>query len=94
MPILGKFTKQSSEILAYDIDFTDWASERPELSLGTPTATTDDPALVVVSCTRTGSLVTVTLSGGVNGAEYKVTVQQPAAPLLKEADFKVKIKDV
>lgn len=92
--ILGKFQKQSAEILDYDIDFTDWFSNR-----------VDTPSSIVVTVpngitqvgggTITGNVVKVILSGGTNGTKYEITVRlTTTAGLVKEADFTVTIKDV
>lgn len=94
--IIGKFTKQSAEVLDYDIDFSPWFSKR-SLTPDVLTVTVDDPALNIVASSRTGALVKIILSGGVNGTRYKVTVKltSTSAPsLLKEEDFYVTIKDL
>ena len=91
--VRGKFNKQPAEILDYDVDFTDWFTNR-----------TDSPAshivvaetgITVVSGTRTGNVVKVILSGGTDNASYKITVRlTTTAGLVKEADFTVKVKEV
>lgn len=91
--ILGRFTKQPAEILDYDVDFTEWFSNR-----------TDSPAsfvvvaetgITVVSSVRTGNVVKIILSGGTGGTKYKITVRLATiSGLLKEADFTVTVKEV
>lgn len=91
--ILGRFTKQSQEILDYDVDFTDWFEGRTS-SPSTFTVSYDD-GITVVSSARTGNVVKVVLSGGTNGEKYKITVRLTTTDnLVKEADFIVRIKDV
>lgn len=91
--LLGKFTKQSSETLDYDIDFSDWFSNRSDA----PTSFTAvaETGITIAFSTRSGNAVKVALSGGVDGATYKVTVAMTTtASLVKEADFTVRIKDI
>ncbi len=93
--ILGKFEKQSTEVLDYDVDFTKWFAKR---SL-TPNvlAVVADAGIDVVASSRTGAVVKIILGGGTPGAKYKITVRLTSAstpPLLREADFTVTIKDI
>ena len=91
--ILGKFSKQSSEVLDYDVDFTDWFSNRTD----TPASftATAETGIAVVSSARSGNVVKTILSGGTNGTKYKVTIRMTtSANLVKEADFTVTVKDV
>jgi hypothetical protein len=93
--ILGKFEKQSGEILDYDVDFTKWFAARGL----TPDILTvvAEAGITVVASSRTGAVVKIVLSGGTSGTQYKVTVTltSTSAPSLKrEADFMVKVKDI
>lgn len=89
---LGRFTQQSAEVLDYDVDFTEWFSNRTDAP-ATFVVTAD--AGVTVSGSRGGNVVRVTISGGTNGQRYKVTVRlTTTAGFVKEADFQVRIKDV
>lgn len=91
--ILGRFSKQSAEVLDYDVDFTDWFSNRTD----TPASftTTAETGITVVASSRSGNVVKTVLSGGTNGTKYKVTVRlTTSASLVKEADFTVTVKDV
>lgn len=92
--VLGRFKKQSAEVLDYDVDFTDWIAERSE----TPDSqqVVADVGITVVAVSRTGNVVKVVLSGGTNGTRYKITVRLTTTPsaLVKEADFYVTIKDI
>lgn len=91
--ILGRFSKQTAEILDYDVDYTDWFVDRGD----TPSThtTTADAGITVVSSVRTGKVIKVILSGGMNGETYKTTLRlTTSSGVVKEADFTVKIKDV
>ena len=91
--ILGKFQKQPAEILDYDVDYTEWFSNR----LDTPASfvLTNDPGITVVGSSRNGNVVKAILSGGLAGEKYKITVRlTTTAGLVKEADFTVTVKEV
>ena len=91
--ILGKFQKQSAEVLDYDIDFTEWFSNRED----TPVSFTAEAeaGITIVASTLVGNIVKVVLSEGVDGERYKITVLlTTSADLVKEADFTVTIKDI
>lgn len=91
--ILGKFVKQPAEILDYDVDFSDWFSNRVD----TPSAfsVTADTGITVVGSSRSGNIVKIILSGGASGTKYKVTVRLTTTnSLVKEADFVVAVKEV
>lgn len=91
--ILGKFSKQPAEVLDYDVDFTDWFSNRTD----TPASfvVVVEPGITVFSSSRTGNIVKVVLSGGTSGGKYKVTVRLTTVlGLVKEADFQVTVKEI
>lgn len=93
--ILGKFEKQSAEVLDYDVDFTKWFAARGL----TPDILTvvAEAGITIVASSRTGAVVKIVLSGGTSGRQYKITVTltSTSAPALKrEADFVVKVKDI
>lgn len=92
--ILGKFTKQPAEILDYDVDFTDWFSNRTDAPVSFVVVA--ETGITVLSSTRVGNVVKVILSGGTNGTKYKITVRVTTTPgsLVKEADFTVTVKEV
>lgn len=93
--ILGKFEKQSAEVLDYDVDFTKWFAAR---SLTPDILTvTAEAGITVVASSRTDAVVKIILSGGTSGTQYKITVTltSTSVPALKrEADFVVKVKDI
>lgn len=91
--LLGKFIKQPGETLDYDVDFSQWFSNRTD----SPQSHTvvAEAGITVVSSAMIGPVAKVVLSGGTHDATYKVTVRlTTTAGLLKEADFQVKIKEV
>ena len=91
--ILGRFVKQPDEVLDYDVDYTDWFTNRTDAA-STFTAVAE-PGIVVDSSARTGNVVKVVLSGGTANAQYKVTVKLTTSTgIVKEADFIVKVKAV
>lgn len=92
MSVLGKFTKQPAEVLDYDVDFSDWLSNRTDLpqtfSVTVPTG------IILDSSVRLGNVVKVVLSGGTSGQKYRITVRLSTdTGLLKEADFDVAVKE-
>lgn len=92
---LGKFEKQPQEQLTYEVDYSDWFANRSDA----PSSFTVSAAsgLTVVDSTRVGKSIYVTVSGGVDGASYGVSVllTTDSVPLnIKEANFTVKVKDV
>lgn len=91
--ILGRFTKQPAEILDYDVDFSDWFTNRLD-TLASFTVTAD-AGITVVGSTRSGNVVKVILSGGTSGTKYKIQIQlTTSAGMVKEADFVVAVKEV
>lgn len=91
--ILGKFYKQPTEVLDYDVDYTDWFSNRAD----TPASfvVVAEAGITVVGSSRVGNVVKVILSGGTDGVKYKITVRlTTSASLVKEADFTVTVKEV
>jgi hypothetical protein len=91
--ILGKFQKQPSEILDYDVDYTDWFSNRVD----TPASFTTvlETGITLAGSSRTGNVVKLILSGGTAGTKYKATVRlTTTAGLVKEADFTVTVKEI
>ena len=93
--IIGRFEKQSTETLDYYVLYSDWFSNR----LDSP-ATFElvaQSGITVAESSLSGTTVKVVLAGGVNGTKYKITVRlttNAATPIVKEADFIVRIKDV
>ena len=100
--ILGRYTKQPSEILDYDIDFSEFLAD------GDTLATTGNPPVPVpleVSVSPTGLTLGPTyviggktvkqwVSAGTIGVKYKVTLKLTSgAGRKKEIEFVVTVKD-
>lgn len=93
--VLGRFTKQSAEILDYYVSFSDWFANRSDAPASVDV--TSDSGITVADSGLSGTTAKVVLSGGVNGTRYKITVRLTtnATPaIVKEADFYVTVKDV
>lgn len=93
MAILGRFTKQPTEVLDYDVDFSEWFADRTD-TLGS-FAVVAEAGITVARSTNIGNVVKVVLSGGTNGTKYKVTVRVTTTPnaYVREADFVVTVKE-
>jgi hypothetical protein len=93
MTILGRFTKQPTEVLDYDVDFSEWFADRTDV-IGS-IAVTADAGITIASSSNSGFVVKVVLSGGSNGVRYKITVRITTAPsaFVREADFVVTVKE-
>jgi hypothetical protein len=93
MAILGRFTKQPTEVLDYDVDFSEWFADRSD-TLDSFTVTAQ-AGITVASSSNTGNVVKVVLSGGTNGGRYKITVRVTTTPsaFVREADFIVSVKE-
>lgn len=94
--VLGKFFKQPAEILDYDVDYTDWFSNRTDApAASNPVTVSVEPGITLVTFSRTGLVVKAVISGGTAGTKYKVTVRMTTtAGLVKEADFTITVKEV
>lgn len=91
--LLGRFVKQSAEILDYDVDFSAWMEGRQD----TPAShsVTASTGVTVLGSSRDGANVKVVLGGGSDGEVYKITVRLTTGlGLVREADFALAIKDV
>jgi hypothetical protein len=100
--VLGKFEKQPAEILDYDVDYTDWFSNRTDTPAAVaPVAVIVEAGITLVTFSLTDLVVKVIISGGTAAAagitpnKHKVTVRMTTtAGLVKEADFTITIKEV
>lgn len=92
--ILGRFTKQSAEVRDYDVDFTDWFSNRTDTPLSV--AVTAEAGITIVGTPAINNrTVKIILSGGTNGAKYKLTCRLTTSTgIVREVDFIVRVKDV
>lgn len=92
MAILAVFSKQTHEVQDYDVDFTPYLTEHVD----TPVSYTveAETGITIDSHSRTGNVVKVWVSGGVDGSTYKITVTMTTAGgRVREADVKVKFRD-
>lgn len=90
--ILGRFVKQPGETLDYPVSYDDWFVGRSDTPMSH--AVTAETGITVVGSSRSGNVVTVTLSGGTHGSKYKITVQlSTTAGIVREADFIVAVKE-
>lgn len=93
--VLGRFEKQTAEVLDYYVLFADWFSNRSDAAQSI--AVTADAGITVAASSLTGTTAKVVLSGGTSGMRYKITVRltTTATPaIVKEVDFTVTVKDV
>ena len=96
---LGKDTKQPNEIEDSDVDFADWMPAGDSINtvessvrvLSGPVAT----PVAVVRVLSTSTLSKVRLSGGVDGAKYRIQLRaETVGGLVKEAEFDITVKEV
>lgn len=99
MGLLGTKTKQPSERLDYDLDFSEFLPEDDELSedgSGVVTVVSPTGALAIdaVSVLPGGKTVKIWAAGGVDGATYKITVTATSnGNRIKESEIKIKVKE-
>lgn len=95
--MLGQVQKQPADTLDYDIDFSKWLPDDDEILTAVANATTiegETTPLVIDSVRIASPVVKVWLSGGSDGASYKVTAKvATAGGRIKEAEFKIRIRD-
>lgn len=85
--------KQPSEVLDYDVEYGDWLPDGDALS--SAIASTDSIDLTIDSVQVIGTLVKVWISGGLDGAQYKVTVTATTNDgRVKEADFTIRVRNI
>lgn len=95
MALIGNKTKQPGETRVYTADFTRWFSNRTDSPSAFTVTTTD--GITVAGQERDGMKIKVALSGGDDGARYKVTVKMftnSTPTTIKEADFYVAVREV
>ncbi len=99
MAVLGKDTKQPHEVDDWDVDFADWMPAGDGVDFATATVRRlsgpDVPPLEVDQVQAAVRLVKVWLSGGADGAKYRVQVTcNTMAGRVKEAEFDISVKEV
>lgn len=89
--ILGTMTKQSADVLDYDIDYSQWlpSGDHVQNALATaPTGITIDSTFV------NDPFVKIWLAGGTSGTSYKITVTVTTQDgRVKQDEFNVRVKD-
>jgi hypothetical protein len=94
MPILGTFSQQPNEVLDYDISFTDWIPDGDTIISANATADTGI-TLGDTLIDPTGKIVKQWVEGGTSGSTYKIQLSVTTDDgRVKEAEFKIKIKEV
>lgn len=95
MAMLGRWTKQPGETIAYPVDYAEWLAERPG-NVITAYAVAAEPGISIASHVKTGAIITVLLAGGVSGTNYKITITTTTDVTgeVKESEFVVKVKEV
>lgn len=92
MSLLGTFTKQPAEKIDYDIDYSAWLT--PGDDIASVVVTIDKTGLTIPQPQQASPVIKVWVSGGVDGAAYKITVTATTDDgRLKQDEFKIKIKD-
>jgi hypothetical protein len=90
---LGTFTKQPVEIKDYDIDYAKWMPSGD--SIQSVTASISPAGLTLGSVLVNGLVVKIWLSGGTNGALYKITVNvTTTGGRLQQDEFFIKVKEI
>ena len=93
MALLGKYKKQPGEILDYDMDYSEWFSNRTDLPLSSYAVA--EAGITLVSFVLIGKVIKVTLAGGVDGSTYKVTTRLTTdSGIIREGDFAVTVREV
>jgi hypothetical protein len=91
--ILGNFTKQPVDVLDYDIDYSDWLTTGDNVESVTVVA--EPTGLTVDNKFVNDPRVKIYLSGGSDGATYKITVTTTTADgRVKQDEFKLKVKEI
>lgn len=91
--ILGKFTKQPTDVLSYDIDYTPWLEDLDDTITSYTVAI--ETGATIVSHARQLGVIRVFVAGGTNGQQYKVTcTATTTGGRVKQAEIVIKVKEV
>lgn len=95
MTILATFVKQPADRQDFDIDYTEWLAGLADTAPGpTGLVVTVDAGITVLASTLNAGVAKVWLSGGTDGASYKVTTTvTTVGNRVKQAEIKVKVKE-
>lgn len=102
MAILGRFTKQPTEKLDYEFDFTAWLADRSDSIAGTPTVTAlaltaGAGDLTISNITTAAGVVRFFAAGGANGVKYEITctITTASSPArIKQDEVILTVKEV
>ena len=99
MAVIGKDTKQPLEIDDWDVDYADWMPAGDGVDfISTSVRLLSGPSstpLTVDKTQATAKTVKVWLSGGADGAKYRVQVTcNTMNGRVKEAEFDITVKEV
>ena len=101
--ILGTMNKQPADRYDYDIDYSEWLTDKDNVESVAVTVFPDEglldpvPAdrLNILSVTVIDPFVKLWIDGGRNGVTYKVTLTMTTADgRIKQDEFKLKVKDI
>jgi hypothetical protein len=92
--ILAKYQKQSGETMDYDVSYAYFFSTRSDTPSSITVTVDTGITLTSSSLNTTTKVVKVVLSGGTNGATYKVTIKlTTSSGIIKEDELVITIKD-
>lgn len=95
MAIIGRMTKQPSEVLDYDVDFSEWLPDDDSIATASAVRTPATSLAIDSTSVFDSTWVKVWLSAGTTGVKYKVTVTVVTDDgRTKEAEFYVNVKEV
>lgn len=99
MALVGKDTKQPDEVLDWDVDFGDWMRSGDALDIVNTNVRLlsgpDTTPLLVTQVQSTATRSKVWLSGGANGAKYRIELEATTVEgRLKEAEFDIAVKEI
>lgn len=88
------FKKQPNEIRDVNFTFVAWLAARPSAAYVSHVVTAD-PGVTVASDTYAAGVVTVTIAGGLDATDYKVTVRLTTSglALVREAECIIRVKE-
>ena len=88
---LVAYSKHPTEILDYELDWSDWLSEGETITSYTVTA---DTGITKEADSKTGNIVTIWLSGGTAGERYVVTCTIVTNMLVKTDVYKTGVDKI
>lgn len=87
----NSFDKQPSEAKDYDVNWTNWLPSGDAISVVVPSA---DSGITLGSTILVGAIVKQFISGGVDGVNYKVTIQiRTVQGRIDEREFYIRVRE-